>query len=72
MYSGTSLLRSLSGLGHSDLNGEMIVLAGLNIIYFSAKEIIWDYPMLTTMARWLYNRGTRNARFDCTFMDIII
>ena len=31
-YSGTSLLRSHTGLGKSDLNGEVIILQGANVL----------------------------------------
>ena len=32
-------------IGQSDLNSEVTVLAGLNVLYFTVMEILWDYPM---------------------------
>ena len=68
MYSGTSLLRLLSGLGQSDLNSEMTVLVGL---YFTVMEIVWDCPRVTIIARWLCYRGDCKARFDCIATHLI-
>ena len=41
-YSGTSLLRSPTGLGESDLNGEVTVLQGYNVPLFALWNTIWD------------------------------
>ena len=38
--SRTSLLRPLLGLGQTDLNSEVTVLMGLNVIYITVVEII--------------------------------
>ena len=32
-------------IGQSDLNSEVTVLAGLNVLYFTVMEIICNYPM---------------------------
>ena len=50
IYSGTSLLRSSLGLGHSDLNMEVIILVGL--ISYTVTEIIWDCPRVTLVVRF--------------------
>ena len=41
-YSRTSLLRSSTGLGKSELNGEVTVLQGANVSFFALLNIIWD------------------------------
>ena len=46
-YSGTSLLWSFSGLDQSDLNSQVTILVGLNVLHFTVLEIIWDCPRVT-------------------------
>ena len=38
----------------SDLNSKETVLAGVNVLYFTVMDIIWDCPGVTIMVRWLY------------------
>ena len=40
VYSGTSLLRSPMGLSKSDINGEVTVLPGLNVLIIALGKLI--------------------------------
>ena len=40
------------GLDQSNLNSEVTVLVGLNVLYFDVMEILWDWPRVTIMARF--------------------
>ena len=40
--------------GRSDPNSEVIILVGINVLYFIVIEINWDCPRVTIMNRRLY------------------
>ena len=42
VYSGTSLIQSPTGLHKSDLNGEVTILHGANVILVVLGNTIWD------------------------------
>ena len=50
VYSGTSLIRSPTGLHKSDLNGEVTILHGVNVILFVLGNTIWT-DQVTVMVR---------------------
>ena len=50
-YSATSLIRSPTGLGKRDLNGEVTILQGANVLFFVLWNTIWDSARVTVMAR---------------------
>ena len=51
IYSGTSLIRSPTGMSKSYVNGEVTLLQGDNLIFFALSNTIWDWARLTVMTR---------------------
>ena len=42
LFSGTSLIWSPTGLGKNDLNREVTILQGTNLVFFAPRNTIWN------------------------------
>ena len=70
-YNGTSIIRSPTELCQKDLNWEVTLLQGANVLLFPPWNTIWDWARVTVMTL-LVRRGSPVRSFSLHLFILII